>query len=404
MPLPNPRVFTAILNDYIVFRRDHWDSFFSKVQAAVYRDDAAEKSAECIEVNKLFYNNDYTNLAAKFKWQNYNNVVMLDKEPQKTDIPLNTILLQKKDNQLTAHWIENGLYASKSFETKELTSILEQLGEAQESNDKPLIKTIASKFGCNTHGLAAWINLFLELANAGKDGGSLFSGAVHAIRTYAIEKFKVSEFKDLFTAYLQNLQDENDNLITEIAASYKNIIKIKSENAPTETINKEKELYAKKQTLYLDNLFKLSHLGDTVAICDVVERKLFSVFEHPNISICVREAGSNEVMKKLIGTLNPNMPMYYQTNHYLFHYEKFIRFIDSHVQQTFSDYEKAAEELPTNINPHESSKPNSNNQTSLGNTYSLFSQAAQGTINWVTTKLQPSSPDSSQRNPSQLKI
>lgn len=55
MPLPNPRVFTAFLNEYLLFRRSHTWGSLSGLLEALYRDNETTKSGTCLVVNRKFY-------------------------------------------------------------------------------------------------------------------------------------------------------------------------------------------------------------------------------------------------------------------------------------------------------------------------------------------------------------
>ncbi|VVC77309.1 hypothetical protein AQUSIP_26360 [Aquicella siphonis] len=55
MPLPNPRVFTAFLNEYLQFRRTHTWSSVQGILESLYRDNEVSKSGTCLVVNRMFY-------------------------------------------------------------------------------------------------------------------------------------------------------------------------------------------------------------------------------------------------------------------------------------------------------------------------------------------------------------
>lgn len=55
MPFPNPRVLTSFLREYLICRKEYWDSPLGKVQS-FFRDDKKIKLAECEAINRKFYN------------------------------------------------------------------------------------------------------------------------------------------------------------------------------------------------------------------------------------------------------------------------------------------------------------------------------------------------------------
>lgn len=53
----NPRVLTAFLRQYLSVREEYWQSPIGKLQS-IYRDDASIKRADCICINRKFYNEE----------------------------------------------------------------------------------------------------------------------------------------------------------------------------------------------------------------------------------------------------------------------------------------------------------------------------------------------------------
>lgn len=84
------------------------------------------------------------------KLTSYDEIFVIDEISElPEDFDYNIIIMQKSKSRLIAYWKENGKITNKSFEEKDVASILQALPNVGEkSQNKELIKNIITKFGC----------------------------------------------------------------------------------------------------------------------------------------------------------------------------------------------------------------------------------------------------------------
>jgi len=354
----NPRVCTAFLNEYLAYRKITWHSVRGYVQS-LCRDDEAIKMTECLNWNKKFYNAEGDQLADEFKaWHSYllvadsNNASdryeKINQITEQHQVKNAYFYLVNSNNQIYCRYVQNGEMHYKEEEFELTEEMLQQLGglpkpeEIRQLSMDQVDFIVANTSHVPVKQIEAGVNLFITLGEAGKTQ-SVLSSTEHGIRTYWLQKFKESERKNIFAAFVKNEANQCNTLALKITKLDVDLLKMKAGNKSKRDIEDAEKLLAETRNTYHQLLLKLCYLGDEISIVKAATFKLFSNLTYPNIQHVISE---HILPLDVIKDLNTHMPYFYQKNHYLIHFHFYYQYQSKY--KDFKEFEEKA--ITTSIN------------------------------------------------------